>query len=149
MGWTATALLSIKRARAERARAERAQAGPAREGRALAERLAARPAWLSDLTRDVLSSIEPVEVCATRAQLEERYIALAPAYLDHGLGLRRSTGTVLVQGFCGVLRRELVRRVHGEVRRRVARAALPGRFRAVDGGQRPAGPEGEPAGEPP
>ncbi len=149
MGWTATALLSIKRARAERARAERARAEGARAGPALAERLAARPAWLSDLTRDVLSSIEPVEVCATRAQLEERYIALAPAYLDHGLGLRRSTGTVLVQGFCGVLRRELVRRVHGEVRRRVARAALPGRFRTVDGGQRPAGPEGEPAGEPP
>ncbi len=52
-------------------------------GRAVAERLAARPAWLTDLTGEVLSSIATVEVCATRAQLEERYVVLAPAYLDH------------------------------------------------------------------
>jgi hypothetical protein len=101
MGWTATALLAIKRGRTARARA----------GRALAERLAARPAWLTGLTLEVLSSIESVELCATRAQLEEHYVVLAPTYLDHARGLRRSAATVLTQGFCGVIPREAARRV--------------------------------------
>ena len=111
MGWTATALLSIKRDRAARARAPRA----------VAERLAARPVWLTDLTRDMLSSIEPVDVCATRAALEERYVDVAPAYLDHSRGLRRSASAIALQGFCGVLPRELARRVRAAARRRVRR----------------------------
>ena len=119
MGWSATALVAIKRDRAARARA----------GRAVAERRADRPDWLSDLTREVLASSEPVEVCATRAQLEERYVVVAPAYLDHARGLRRSAVTVLVQGFGGVLRRELARRVREQACRRETRsgpwAAVP------------------------
>ncbi len=110
MGWTATALLAIKRGRAARARA----------GRAVAERLAARPAWQLELTREVLAAIEPVEVCATRAELEERYVDLAPGYLDHAAGLRRSAATVLVQGFGRVIPRELARRVRARVTRRAA-----------------------------
>jgi len=58
----------------------------------------------------VLSSIAPVEACATRAQLDERYVALAPTYLDHARGLRRSAATVLVQGFGSVIAREAARR---------------------------------------
>jgi hypothetical protein len=119
MGWTATALLAIKRGRTARARA----------GRAVAERLAARPAWLTELTRDVLSSIAPVEVCATRVELEERYVALAPTYLDHARGLRRSAATVLVQGFGGVIPREAARRAREAARGASARAA-----RAAPGG---------------
>jgi len=122
MGWTATALLSIKRARAARAR----------EGRAVAERLAARPAWQTELAREVLSSIEPVELCAARAELEERYVALAPAYLDHATGLRRSAGTVVVQGFCGVLPRELLRRARDGAERRAARDDRRERAAAAD-----------------
>ncbi len=121
MGWTATALLAVKRGRARRAR----------EGRALAERLAARPAWLTELTRDVLASIESVEVCATRAELEERYVALAPAYLDHRLGLRRSAGTVLAQGLCGVLPRELGHWARHEARRRIDSSEHRGRARGA------------------
>ena len=105
MGWTVTALLAIKRGRAARARA----------GRAVAERLAARPAWLLELTREVLASIEHVEVCATRAELERRRAAPAPGYLDHAAGLRRSVATVLVQGFGRVIPRELVRRARAGV----------------------------------
>ncbi len=100
MGWTATALLAIKRGRAARARA----------GRAIAERRAARPEWQRRLVADVLAEIEHVEVCATTAQLEERRVVLAPLYLDHAAGLRRSARTIAVQGFLGVLPRELARR---------------------------------------
>jgi len=135
MGWTATALLAVKRDRATRARA----------GRAVAERLAARPAWLTDLTREVLSSIAPIEVCATHAQLEERSVVLAPAYLDHARGLRRSAGTVLVQGFGGVLRRELVRRVRDQACRCVAcGGGLPGGARTPCGRPRAAVPTTRP-----
>jgi hypothetical protein len=105
MGWTATALLAIKRERAARART----------GRALTERRAARPAWQQRLVAEVLASIEHVEVCATREQLEERYVTLAPLYLDHGAGLRRSARMVAVQGFLGVVPRELARRVRARL----------------------------------
>ena len=133
MGWTATALLALKRDRVARARA----------GRAVAERLAARPAWLTDLTGDVLATIEPVEVCATRAQLEERYVDLAPAYLDHARGLRRAVGTVLVQGFGGVIPREVARRVRDRTRRR-ARPRRPSRPGAArDQRPRPGAPASE------
>ena len=110
MGWTATALLAIKRGRAERARA----------GRAVAERRAARPAWQHELTREVLVAIERVEVCATRAELEERRMAVAPGYLDHAAGLRRSAATVVTQGFGRVLPRELARRACVRLARRRA-----------------------------
>ena len=109
-GWTATALLAIKRARAARARARRP--------------VAPRPAWHADLTGEVLSSIEPVEVCATRAELEERYVPLSPSYLDHGTGLRRSVRTVLVEGFGGVIAHEIAFRAGEGVRRRIDRGAL-------------------------
>jgi hypothetical protein len=69
----------------------------------------------------MLSSIEPVDVCATRAALEERYVDVAPAYLDHSRGLRRSASAIALQGFCGVLPRELARRVRAAARRRVRR----------------------------
>jgi len=105
MGWTATALLAIKRGRAARARA----------GRAVAERLAARPAWQRELTREVLASIEHVEVCATRAELEQRRVPPAPGYLDHAAGLRRSAATVVLQGFGRVVPRELTRRARARV----------------------------------
>ncbi len=123
MGWTATALLAVKRDRARRAR----------EGRALAKRRAARPAWLTrphsrralgDRTGRGLRYARPARGALCRS---------APAYLDHGLGLRRSVGTVLVQGFCGVMPRELARwachearrRVDGSDRRRRARTVRP------------------------
>jgi len=109
MGWTATALLAIKRGRASRARA----------GRAVAERLAARPAWQLAMTSEVLASIEHVEVCSTRAELEERRVALAPGYLDHAAGLRRSAATVAVQGFGRVVPRELARRARAWVAARL------------------------------
>ena len=106
MGWTATALLAIKRGRAARAR----------EGRAVAERLAARPEWQRRLVADVLAEVDHVEVCATRAQLEARGIVLAPLYLDHAAGLRASVRMVVVQGFLGVVPRELARRVRVRLR---------------------------------
>jgi hypothetical protein len=131
MGWTATALLAVKRDRAARARA----------GRTVAERLAVRPDWLTDLTGEVLSSSAPVEVCTTRDQLEERYVVLAPAYLDHGRGLRHSVATVLVQGFGGVLRRELGRRVRDQACRCVVPGdGLPGGARTARGRQRATAP---------
>jgi hypothetical protein len=131
MGWTATALLAVKRARASRAR----------EARSLAARRATRPSWLTDLTGEVLAAIEPVEVCATRAQLEERYVALAPAYLDHGLGLRRSATTVLAQGVCGVVPRELAHWARHEARRRVDGSVRHDRARQAAVGRHPAAAE--------
>ena len=133
MGWTATALLALKRDRVARARA----------GRAVAERLAARPAWLTDLTGDVLATIEPVEVCATRTQLEERYVDLAPAYLDHARGLRRAVGTVLVQGFGGVIPREVARRVRDRTRRRARRGDQQDQARLADERPHPEAPASE------
>ena len=137
MGWTATALLAVKRGRAARAR----------EGRAIAERHAARPAWLTDLAGDVLSSIERVEVCATRAQLEQRYVAVSPAYLDHAAGLRRSAGTVLVQGFCGVLPRELARWARHELDGRTGRSGRGSRASITDGPRLASTAVAEPADE--
>jgi glycogen debranching enzyme len=126
-GWTATALLAIKRGGAARARARR----PA----------APRPAWHADLTGEVLSSIEPVEVCATRAELEERYVPLSPSYLDHGTGLRRSVRTVLVEGFGGVIAHEIAYRAGEGVRRLIDRRGLEPRCGAGGsvGGCRSAG----------
>jgi glycogen debranching enzyme len=106
-GWTVTALLAMKRDRAARARAPR---GPGQ-----------RSAWPADLTREVLAAIEPVEVCATRAELEARYVPLSPSYLDHRSGLWRSVRTVVVQGFGGVVARDLVRKAGGAARRSLGR----------------------------
>jgi len=106
MGWTATALLAIKRGRAARARAPQV----------VAARAAARPEWQRRLVADVLGEMEHVEACATRAQLEERYVTLAPLYLDHATGLRRSARMVAVQGFLGVLPRDLARRAGARLR---------------------------------
>jgi glycogen debranching enzyme len=126
-GWTATALLAVKRGRGARARARR-PAGP-------------RPAWQADLTGEVLPSIEPVEVCATRAELEECFVPLSPSYLDHGTGLRRSVRTVLVQGFGGVIGHEIVYRAGVGVRRLIDRRGLEPRCGAgwSAGGRRSAG----------
>jgi hypothetical protein len=126
-GWTATALLAIKRGRAARARARRPTAP--------------QPAWRADLTGEVLRSIEPVAVCATRAELGELYMPLSPSYLDHGTGLRRSVRTVLVQGFGGVIGHEIALRTGEGLRRLIDRRA-PG-LRCCAGGSvdgcRPAG----------
>ncbi len=107
MGWTATALLAIKRGRAARAR----------EGWAAAERLAARPEWQRRLVADVLADIERVTVCTSRAELAERRVVLAPLYLDHAAGLRGAARMVALQGFLGVLARELARRARARLSR--------------------------------
>ena len=153
-GWTATALLAIKRARAARARgraalAERPAEPPAeRPAEPLSERpaerpaeppaaglaakpVAPRPAWQADLTADVLASIERVEVCATRAELEERYVSVSPSYLDHAAGLTRSIRTVLVQGFGGVIGHEIAYRTAERIRRLVDRRGPGSRCEAA------------------
>ncbi len=149
-GWTATALLAMKRERAARARtrqglgrhpvvrgdedpvdglidrpaagssAQPAAAQPAAAQPAAAQTVS-RPAWLDSLTREVLSEIEPVEVCTTRAELEARYVPLSPSYLDHRTGLLRSARTVVVQAFGGVVARELVCRAGAAARRSLGR----------------------------
>jgi hypothetical protein len=63
-------------------------------------------------------------VCATRAELEERYVSLSPSYLDHGTGLRRSVRTVLVEGFGGVIAHEIAYRAGEGVRRLIDRRGL-------------------------
>jgi hypothetical protein len=73
----------------------------------------------------VLASIEPVHARATIAALRQNAPPLSPSYLDHGRGLWRSTQSIVVEGFGGVVRRTLWHRA----RRRLAarRAAAPAR----------------------
>ena len=142
LAWSVTAMLRIKRERAERFRAaERSEvaAGPAAAasgggrpgGRAASADTDLPPAapafgtpapatpahddWADALTAEILASIPNVQVCRTRSELLGHHPPVSPLYLSARSGLLRSARVVAVQGFGGVIPRKLLREARAKL----------------------------------
>jgi hypothetical protein len=111
IGWTATALLRIKRDRAARFHAARGQTAAARL------KPAARDECVTELTAEILARIGRTAAARSLRDLAATPLPMSASYLDQGAGLRRSAGVVLVQGFGRVLPQSLFRRVSAALRR--------------------------------
>ena len=122
IGWTATALLRIKRDRATRARAARS-ARPATAEEPEGAGLAGRDEWIARLTAEILAGISGPSATVTGAARPSGTAAAFPlsrAYLDQAAGLRRAAAVVLVQGFGRVLPLGLARRLGRTLRHQAA-----------------------------
>ncbi len=58
-----------------------------------------RPAWVEELTAEVLAAIPRRAFLRTRAEIARSFVPLSPSYLDHPTGLRRSVAAVTGDAF--------------------------------------------------
>ena len=106
LGWSASALLRIKRERSARRREQAA---------AQAE-LDAREPWITQLSAEILAGIERTSIQRTRSDVAAGLFEMSSLYPDQAAGLRRSAGAVLVQGFGRVLPLSVLRRLRRRAR---------------------------------
>jgi glycogen debranching enzyme len=134
IAWSVTAMLRIKRERAQRCR-QAAQAAVAASGNGHGRRagapghdseagasmgggpmLPSRDGWADALTAEILASIPNVRAARSLAELLERAPAISPFYLSLRSGLRLAAKVVAVQGFGGVIPRKLLRDARAKLR---------------------------------
>ncbi len=116
IGWTATAVLRLKRDRASRARA----------GAALQAALRRREPWVVELSEEVLAGLHKTVAARSRSELTSASLPLSAFYLDQGTGLRRAAGVVFVQGFGRVLPLSLLSLASRSLRRFTPGGRSPG-----------------------
>jgi hypothetical protein len=109
IGWTATALLRIKRDRAARARDAWRTDQPS--GQTERER------WVVDLAAEILAGVGGQAAEAGPRSGAAAAFPISPAYLDQAAGLRRAATVVLTQGFGRVLPQSIARRAWRRLQR--------------------------------
>ncbi len=104
IGFTVSAVLRIKRERAEWAAARRAAVRSAPvTGRQTAPGPTARPAWADRLTAEVLAAIDDVRPHRTVREALDDPLPFSPLRLDHATGLERAILMVVRQALGGVV----------------------------------------------
>ena len=120
MGWTASALLRIKRDRYRRRRSAGTAAGPPRfrprPHSARRQNSIADEPWARLLADEVLHTIPRSSDYRTHEELAAARAALSPRCIDQGRGLRLAAIAVLRDGFAGAVPRSF----YHQARRAVA-----------------------------
>jgi hypothetical protein len=134
IAWSVTAMLRIKRERAERCRqvaqaavaasgnGHRSRVGAAQDGPDARMGAGCEPPvvddWITALTAEILASIPDVHAARSMTELLEQAPTVSPLYLSRRSGLGRAAKVVAIQGFGGVIPRKLLREARAKVRER-------------------------------